>query len=242
MKRESWTPYETALWDYFTTDKNVTLVVHSNDLTMDLVPVSVFFRTERKFPYLEKVALNLCSGRILDIGAGAGAHALALQKRGFSVCGIDIAPKVVEIMKKRGVKEAHCRNIFDFSDGKFDTLLMLMNGMGVVGNMNGLERFLEHAKTLIAPKGHIIFDSSDVRYTKDIMQLRYQDQKRKSDEYFGEYTFQFEYKHHLGEKFDWLFVDSQTMTRFAEKHGWNVAGIYQYEKDHYVMKLELEIR
>src|SRR2546430_876409 len=110
--------------------------------------VSVYFRDWPKMPELEKIALQECGTNVLDIGAGAGSHALELQERGKDVIALDISSLNVEVMKVRGVKKAIAADIFSFSKGRHDTLLLLMNGIGLVGKVDGLRRFLQYAKQL----------------------------------------------------------------------------------------------
>ena len=43
-------------------------------------------------PILERTALQMATGRILDVGAGSGCHALALQEMGKKCVTIDILP------------------------------------------------------------------------------------------------------------------------------------------------------
>ncbi|WP_431212689.1 class I SAM-dependent methyltransferase [Puia sp. P3] len=131
------------------------------------MPVDVFFRDMEKMPELEWVALQQCRGRILDIGAGAGSHALALQKMGQDITALDISPQAVEIMKARGVKNVIEGDFFQLGGGKYDTLLMLMNGIGISGTTDGLRRFFASARGLLKPGGQLIFDSSDVAYLYD---------------------------------------------------------------------------
>jgi 2-polyprenyl-3-methyl-5-hydroxy-6-metoxy-1,4-benzoquinol methylase len=121
-----------------------------------------------------------------------------LQNRGFNVVPIDISPEAIEVIRKKGIKNAECVNIYDFRGQKFDTLLMLMHRIGIVENLAGLNRFLNHARSLINPKGRLIFDSLDVRCSNRPDDLEYQTRNRSLNRYFGEMHMQFEYKGMMG--------------------------------------------
>ncbi|MEW5804197.1 MAG: class I SAM-dependent methyltransferase [bacterium] len=166
MDAKSWTPYGLALLDFLNGKTAAQIIVHEADGRKRKMPASTFFRTPPEFPLLESTALSLCRGRVLDIGAGAGCHSLALQEQGFSVCAIDISSKAVEVMRMRGVKEVYCTDIFNFKTEKpFDTILMMMNGIGVVENPDALGLFLNSAHSLLRSGGQILLDSSDMRDT-----------------------------------------------------------------------------
>lgn len=46
---------------------------------------------------LDQAAFEWVRGRVLDVGVGAGRHALALQEKGHDVVGIDVSPGAVEV-------------------------------------------------------------------------------------------------------------------------------------------------
>src|SRR5688500_2641830 len=96
-------PYGLAIWDYFSGNLSATLTAFDELGQKTEVPVGRFFREFDDFPEIEKKALGLCYGKVLDIGAGAGRHSLPLQRRGLNVCAIDIVPDCVTVMKMRGV-------------------------------------------------------------------------------------------------------------------------------------------
>ena len=126
-------PMGAAIADFYTKGKAAKLRVLSSQFDEDEIPVEQLFRTFDEMPPLEQEALRLASGKILDCGAGSGCHALALQAMGKEVEAIDISPRSVEVMQQRGVKQAYCINLFDENYlQKFDTILMLMNGTGIV--------------------------------------------------------------------------------------------------------------
>ena len=157
-------PMGAAILDYLEHGKADKLRVFSSQFDEDEIPVRTLFRTEKQMAPLERTALQLATGRILDIGAGSGCHSLALQAAGKEVEAIDISPISVEAMRKRGVRQATQANLFNESFcGSYDTLLMLMNGSGIIGTLENLPAFFRKAKQLLRPGGSILMDSNDLR-------------------------------------------------------------------------------
>ena len=193
------------------------------------MPVSVFFRDKLDMPDIELYMLDLCKGNILDAGAGAGSHSLLLQKRGLSTLALDVSSLAVQVMQKRGVKQAVCGDIFTFEAPPFDTILLIMNGIGIARNLKQLRLLLNHLKTLLKSGGHILLDSCDVSYLEET---------NISSGYIGEVTFQFEYKDQKGTPFEWLYIDIHTLQHTATELGWQCQIIYQ-EADAYAARLVL---
>ena len=153
-----------AILDFHKTGKADTLVVSSSMFDDDEIPVADLFRSFEDMPFLEQKALELAHGRILDVGAGSGCHSIALMKLGKDVTAIDISPLSVQVMLDRGV---HARqvNFYDPSyDEKYDTVLMLMNGTGIIGNLDNIGNFFTRIKAVLNPDGCVLIDSSDLRY------------------------------------------------------------------------------
>ena len=199
-----------AIADYYKNGRADKLRVFSSQFDEDEIPVSQLFRTYDEMPALEQEALQLASGTILDCGAGSGCHALALQEMGKEVQAIDISPLSVEVMQLRGVKQAYCVNLFDENYlQKFDTILMLMNGSGIIGKLENMRAFFSKMKQHLNPGGCIYMDSSDLRYLFEdedgsfLMDL--------AADYYGEIDYRMQYKQVKGDVFDWLYVDFQTL-------------------------------
>ena len=237
MNSQSMQPYGLALMDFFNGDTSAKVTSHRDDGQTEDLPLDVFFREPADFSSLERAAIDCCRGHVLDVGAGAGCHSLALQARGLSVCAIDISPQAVEIMLKRGVRVVHCANIFSFSGGPFDTILMMMHGIGITATLSGLDRFLDHAHRLLKPDGQILFDSLDVRYTDNPIHLAYQRANRQAGRYFGQIRLQFEYRGQKGLPFGWLNVDPETLAGHAAKANWSCEIIHQEDSGDYLARL-----
>jgi SAM-dependent methyltransferase len=230
--------YGQALYDFITDNDPQDIVVHSDVTETEIYPVEVFFRNYAAFPYLEQQAMKLCKGKILDVGAGAGIHARHLQELGFDVYPIDSSPKAVDVMKKMNVEKARKLDFFAMGREKYDTILMMMNGFGIMGEVNRLDEFFIQAKKLLYPGGQILCDSSD------LMHLYADDDGTISinlaDNYYGQVTYQMEYKNQFGEPFKWLFLDQNILSDYAQKHGFKVHIVFENEVFHYLAQLVLE--
>ena len=157
-----------AIWDYFYQENPEDLQTETSISELDDLPVSYLFRNYKEMNALEKKALDLSFGKVLDVGAGAGSHSLYLQnKRNLDVAALDISPKSIEICKSRGVKNAVCEDFLKFSNDKFDTILLLMNGTGIFQSLKNLDQYLQKLKNLISENGQILLDSTDILYMYD---------------------------------------------------------------------------
>lgn len=216
--------------DYYHQTMKGKLWIHNKYGKRESMPVDIYFRDEEDMSDLELFALQHCSGTVLDIGAGAGSISLQLQQRNIEVTALEISPKAVSIMKIRGIKQVVQQDIFKFEGEKFDTLLLLMNGIGLTGNISTLRLFLQHAKKLIQPKGQLLFDSSDIAYL-------YGKKIPKPEHYYGEIMYQYEYKKQKTEWFSWLYIDQQLLKTIAAEEGWNCDVLFEDEYDQYLARL-----
>jgi len=234
---EAMEPYGRSLLDFFNGDTLAQVVIRRDDGHADDLPASAFFREPSDFSPIEQAAMALCRGYVLDIGAGTGCHSLALQERGTRVLAIDVSPQALEILSKRGVEKCQHVDVFEFHGGPFDTLLLMMHGIGMVEDIAGLDRFLDHVHKLLKADGQILLDSLDVRCTDNPLHLAYQEANRQAGRYFGEIRLRFEYQGRKGPPFGWLHVDPDTLTDRAAKLGWSCQVVCQEDSGDYLAQL-----
>jgi SAM-dependent methyltransferase len=210
-------PMGRAISDYYHTGKAGKLRVLSSMFYEDEIPVATLFRDFGDMPVQEQKAIELCRGKVLDVGAGSGCHSIVLKERGIEATAIDISVLSVEVMRERGI-DARNVNFFDetFTE-KFDTILLAMNGIGIVGKIERLPMFFRSIKRLLAPGGQVLLDSSDIRYV-------FMDEDGGMDidlaaGYYGEIDYRMRYKNITGEAFDWLYIDFDTLSMYAEEFG-----------------------
>ena len=228
-------PLGAAIYDYYTKGNAGRLRVFSPQFDEDEIPVTTLFREFDEMPSLEQEALRIAEGKILDVGAGSGCHSLALQDMEKDVLAIDISPLSVQVMQECGVN-AQLANLFDeHFIGQFDTILMLMNGSGIIGKLENMSVFFTRMKQLLAPNGCILMDSSDLRYL-----FEDEDGSMVIDlaaDYYGEMEFNMQYKQIKGDSFPWLYVDFETLKFHASQYGFKVEKIKDGEHYDYLARL-----
>lgn len=237
LKKEK-DPMGQAMYNYFHFNDLTSVTVNTNITDGEELPISYLFRNYSDMPFLEKEALRLVRGKILDVGAGSGIHSLHLQNKGFDVTSLDVSELSCDLMKEQGLKKVLCHDIWDLKPELYDTIMFMMNGIGLVKNLKGLELFLEYIKTFISDSGQILLDSSDIKYMfHDVKGGVYIDL---NSEYYGELEYRLAYKNFSADPFQWLFVDFDRLRSIAIKCGWTAELIHEDHHFHYLARLTLE--
>lgn len=230
MKRDV---YGEALYDFHTLNQlQEPLLLHSSYGDIEEMPIEVFFRDQNDFPELEHIALALCDGHILDVGAGVGSHSLHLQQKGFKVDAIEHSASACTIMKQRGVQKVLQEDFFQLKNKQYDTILFLMNGIGLAGTIDGFKKLLQHSKSLLTENGQLLFDSSDIAYLYDEYHIT------KPQHYYGQINFQYEYKGNFGEPFNWIYIAQKELIKIAHEENWVVQVLYEDDNDQYLVRME----
>jgi len=227
-----------AIWDYYYQENPEDLQTETSISELDDLPVSYLFRDYNEMNALEKKALDLSFGKVLDVGSGAGSHSLYLQnKRKLEVTTLDISPKSIEICKARGVKNAICEDLLQFSEKNFDTVLLLMNGTGIFQSLEHIDQYLQKLKSLVGENGQILIDSTDILYMYD------QDEDGgvlvPATGYYGELDYYLHYKGESELPMKWLYLDFDTLENAAIANGFKIQKIEQLE-DSYLAQLTLK--
>ncbi len=235
-----------AILDFQTNNSPEVIVTETTISEADDMDVAYLFRSFKDMPKLEKKALQLAKGKILDVGCGAGSHALYLQEKGFDVTAIDISTNAIKACTLRGLKNVKVQNLLDIetdpseseqSKQKFDTILLLMNGTGIFETLAATSKYLQKLKSLLNPNGQILIDSSDIIYMFD----KDEDGSYQvpADGYYGELTFTISYKNQTEEPFPWLYLDYNTLQNAAHANGFEIELVQEGKHFDYLAKLTL---
>jgi len=225
----------TALLDYYYGNYSEDIITESTISEEDELPSEYLFRSYDEMPLIEQKALIICKGKVLDIGCGSGSHSLYLQnEKKLVIDAIDISKGAVEVARLRGVHNAFHKNLFEVKES-YDTLLLLMNGIGICGKIERINLFLQHLKSLLNTNGQILLDSSDISYMFE------QDEEGgfwvNPDEYYGEVEFTMSYKGKKSETFDWLYLDFNTLQNACHANGLECELIQEGEHYDFLARL-----
>src|SRR5262245_9993609 len=210
-----------ALLDYLNGDEGAHYILRRDDgIAYPPIYAERFFYPEG-LPELDRIAVELCAGKVLDLGAGAGSHSLAIQDRGLDVTSVDISAKAVKVMSRRGCKNAKVGDLFDSYPEPFDTVFVILN-IGIVQNLGGLARFLKRLDALMGDNGRLITHSIDPRNSEDESYRKYTQAKIDEGRYLGERTLRIEYKNQVGDWFEWMHIDPDTLERYVHEAGYSM--------------------
>jgi len=200
-----------------------------DDNTVERDSTSRYFRSWEKLPAHQRCLLNHAYGRVLDIGAGAGQHTLALQNRSLEVVAIDASPGAIEVCRARGVKSAYLMDAHDlqFDPASFDTVLLLGNNLGIAGTPDGLRTLLRRLHEIVRPGGQILADINDNTATHDPGHLRYQRWNVSRGRYPGAIGQRIEYDGKCGPQFNWLLTNFSDLRAILMETGWRVKRCVQ---------------
>ncbi|WP_297509853.1 methyltransferase domain-containing protein [Flavobacterium sp.] len=224
-----------AILDFYTQNNPQPLYTETSISEVDEMDVAYLFRTFKNMPKLEQKALQLAHGRVLDIGAGAGCHAVYLQQKGFEVTALDHSAQAIETCRLQNINHCIQSSLLEFQpETQYDTLLLLMNGTGIFGRLNQTALYLQKLKSLLNPGGQILIDSSDLIYMFD----EADDGGRWIPDhgYYGELEFTLTYKGQK-EQFPWLYLDYNTLQNAALANGLQCELIIEGKNYDYLARL-----
>lgn len=193
-----------------------------------------YFTLAGQLEELDGCAMERCRGRVLDVGAGAGRHALVLQEQGCEVVAIDVSPLCVELCKARGVFDARVFDVLDLGLhaplGQFDTIFFGMQTIGVAGGVAALGTMLKRLRGSLLPGGSIIADSSALREAWD-GEVTDQTAAR------GEIVLSTRYRGWRGAPFPWLYLAESDFCAVAEGAGFRVERLGAVPGGEYLLAL-----
>jgi SAM-dependent methyltransferase len=229
-----------AMFDYLNGKDAFEIVERDDGLITTTNAPAVYFSKYRDWPTHEKRGMRFARGKVLDIGCGAGRHAIYLQERGLDVLGIDTSPLAIKVCKQRGLKKAKRLSIDQISQklGRFDTLLMLGNNFGLFENFNKARRLLKRFHKITSGEARIIVESLDPYQTDEPDHLAYHKYNRKCGRMSGQVRLRVRYKKHATPWFDYLLVSKDEMREILKDTGWQVKRFLDSKSPWYLAIIE----
>jgi SAM-dependent methyltransferase len=175
-------------------------------------------------------AVAQAAGRVLDVGAGAGRGALAVQARSQEVTALDTSAGAIEACRRRGVRSVYEGTVrqaaADGLAGTFDSALLLGNNLGLLGSRENAASFLSDLGRLLKPGGVIAGTILDVYQTSNPVHLAYHQRNRDLHRMPGQLTIRVRYENMASAWFDWLAASPAETAELAAAAGWEVASSF----------------
>ncbi len=224
-----------AIRDYHNGKSTEPLYVYTDFSKTEEWDVSYFFRTYEAMPLIEKQALDLCRGMTLDIGAGTGVHTSILSNKGHIVHAMESSPFLAGLLNEKGFNQVFETDFF-LSEPlyHYDTLLLLMNGIGISKSLDGLRQFFSHAKKFLKADGQMLFDSADLSYL--LGQAGLEARMQETYRYYGEVKYWMAYKNQISEPIHWLYADPEILQQIGKANGFDVEILIREAMGHFLAR------
>lgn len=200
-----------------------TEIVERDDGFVDVAGgAKAYFAPHEEWPDHNTKAMKYVRGKVLDVGVGAGRVALHLQSRGHEVWGIDNSPLALEVCHERGLRHTRPLSATQLSSrlGQFDTILMMGNNFGLVGNPRRARWMLRRFKNMTSSDGRILADTRDPAQTDKREHLAYHEFNRRRGRMPGQVRIRVRFKTYATPWFDYLMVSKEELEDILQGTGW----------------------
>jgi SAM-dependent methyltransferase len=228
-----------ALLDTFHGKRGFAVIERDDGLVEVDEPLSRYLATVSHWMPCERRAIRRARGRVLDIGAGAGRHALHLQRKGLRVTALDPSPAAAQLLRERGLRDVRQKTLERLSprDGRFDTIVMFGNNFGLLRSLRWARKLLCKMAQVTASDGQILAASTDPYRTTDPVHLAYHRRNRRRGRMGGQLRIRARYKHRATPWFDYLLASQEEVSRIVQGTGWCVAEVFTDGKAPFVVRL-----
>jgi SAM-dependent methyltransferase len=197
--------------------------IERDDGLLETIDTGVLFTQGSDWSVVEAPVGDRAGQRVLDVGAGAGRHALPLQESGREVVALDVSPGAVEVCQRRGVRETFIGTVFELAGTDpepFDTFLLCGNNYGLLENLEHGLSFLGALAEVAVPGAEIIGTSIDPLATDDPLHLAYHERNRSHGRHPGQIRLRARWSDVATSWFDYLFLAVGELEELAERAGW----------------------
>lgn len=228
-----------AIWAFFNGKYGFEIVEREDGFVVGGT-TEQYFSEYKNWLAHEKKAIKYAKGKILDIGCGAGKHALYLQKKGFDVIGIDVSPLAIKVCKKRRLKKAKVLSInkVDSLESKYDTVLLLGNNFGLLQNYVNAKKILGEFHKITSSQAIIIAECSNPTKQIEYENIQYQNQNLKKGRMAGQRRIRIRFRSFCSKWFDYLGVSKSEMDSILKNTGWKIKKYIDSERSSFIAIIE----
>ena len=233
-----------ALLDRLEGNDRADVIIERDDGFIEAERAGDFYvRPRRRWWPPERQAMRLARGRVLDVGCGAGRVLLDLQERGFDAVGIDHSPGAVAVCRRRGARDVRELGFEDVDEslGRFDTIVLYANNLGLLGGVTRGRRLLRRLHGITTNRARILGGSYDPYTTETEVHRAYHRRNRRRGRLGGQLRLRLRYRELATPWFDWVLLAPSELEELVAGTGWHVARRFDgTNPDVYIAVLEKE--
>jgi SAM-dependent methyltransferase len=190
----------------------------------DLQPEEFFLPFEEWAPW-EQQLIDTAAGAVLDLGAGAGRHAIYLQNLGHDVTAVDVSPGAVQVCRARGIHDVRTADLREFSiDGRWDTVLLMCGNLGLAGDWEPTRILLKRLAGMASEQGLLIGDSVDPT-SHDPDDLAYENRNQQAGFHRGHVRLRLHYGDLVTPWWDQINLPPEELEELIKGTGWSLIEI-----------------
>jgi SAM-dependent methyltransferase len=217
-------------------------LVERDDGYLNGGPADHYFAEPAQWSAGDRRMLELLDGSTLDIGAGAGRFALALQDRDVPVTALDTSPAAVRVCAARGVRTTVCAAVTRHArdaPGAYQRFLMAGNNLGLLGSAEQAPGFLAALAAMAAPGAVVVAQGTDPYDTDDPSHLAYHERNRSSGRMGGQLRIRCRHRNVATDWFEYLFCTPDELADLLRDTDWRLSEVDEGEPPGYVAVLRL---
>lgn len=198
--------------------------IERDDGRVEQIDTGWYFQPFDEWRPIEQELARSAVGKVLEVGCGGGRISKYLESKGHEVIGIDLSSYALQAAMMHGATD--CRLIdareMDFPDDYFDTVSLLGNGLGILGDIEESKTLLRNLSRMVKTNGILIASSRDPAKTDDEMHLAYHQMNRERGKPIGLVRLRINFEDKKGDWFDLVFVESNEVGNLIKNTGWVV--------------------
>jgi 2-polyprenyl-3-methyl-5-hydroxy-6-metoxy-1,4-benzoquinol methylase len=192
---------------------------------------------EQSWPPAVRALLGDARGRVLDVGAGGGRHAVYLAQQGHHVTALDTSPLAIDTCRHRGVPQQVLGDVKDVQhlfreSPPFQTVLLLGNNVGLLESAEHGRDVLRQLHAVTTDDAQILAEGrSPGMATAE--EREYAERNRAGGGLPGESLIRVRYRTTATPWFRYLFCDPSELAAMAASAGWEMSKVegFNYPMD-----------